>query len=1225
MTTWGKPLLLLPSEMVLYPKKGDPHDDERQGTFDKFSFFVHADEVKALVASVGANPEKAAEVYPRFKLIFEFYQEQPELLDTNLESIFSPLTQILRQKATALFEARDASRSLGSDETTTVNVLRMLHVITTVRGHKEVVRFYPVDVASFEPVLFALIALRRSRAEGAWEAQCQLMLWLSALVLIPFDLRIVDSSFVGGEQDATQQGLVERIMGLCKEFLSSPGTVRNFACLLAARLLTRSGSAAELKEFVQFSKGTVATADKPENLFLVIGTVQTLAQIFKFGARQDLAAAALEVWSIAESVVASQVGQSNLLLRKLAVKLVQRVGLVLLEPRPVRWRYQQRPSFLVDNLKAAGDGHLASRVEDSGKGEELQEPDEKAFEESWDVPEEIEGLIDSLFRGISDKDTMVRWSAAKGLGRICGRLPKALVDEILGTVVQAFSPLETDFGWHGACLTIAELSSRGLLLPESFPSVIPSICQALVYDVSRGSYSVGTHVRDAAAHVCWALARAYEPAVLAPSMQQLAPVLMTVACTDREVKCRRAAAAAFQECAGRLGNVPHGIDVLTLADYFTLSTRTQAYLVVTPSVAAYQFYKQHLIDHLLNVKLRHWDITLRQLTAETLGKLVLVDTEFFSTAAIDALIPRCLDSVLEVRHGSALGLSQVLLALHGAGLSLTADRQDKVRTIVVEIEKARLYRGKGGQIMRCAVSSIIGAVAACGLTKTRKLRLRLLDSVHENMRQPNQEHQAEALKALRPLAREFLMEETDLMLDRMTRRYMSQLHDENVAVRRAHSLALGMLPKMFLSPVVSDVVDSLSSATKVEENPDERDAESRVNAVTGLVDVVCQCFGDKDDLKMGGLEIVRDRVMECLFAAMEDYTTDYRGDVGSWVREVTMAGLRKMLLLLAPVMEERISEPANRVVGLLIRNSVERISRIREYAIKNLKALLEAEPIGRFVHEQGRLLEIASADDAGERFATMKDIPKMVPFLRTEVYQFPLLEGLVTSIGGLDKSLTDVTSVALVRHVVDMEKCDDVAALQNFVSVFFNVWRYHKRSSRMSLSLLRTADLLLKSTCLGTLHDAGDAFQVDVLELTKSEGRKCRDFTRLLAVGNVLSHLAPSELAPVRESAWKGLMVLLGSAYPRIRKGTAETIYERLLFENEDELVGKVMETLLETSWDGDMDGVQAAREKLCGLLKLPPPARKKDGRKARGSGTDAQVDENASYQALVDDFVRLV
>ena len=48
--------------------------------------------------------------------------------------------------------------------------------------------------------------------------------------------------------------------------------------------------------------------------------------------------------------------------------------------------------------------------------------------------------------------------------------------------------------------------------------------------------SVGAHVRDAAAYVCWAFARAYEREAMAEAAAQLAPALLAVACYDREVR-----------------------------------------------------------------------------------------------------------------------------------------------------------------------------------------------------------------------------------------------------------------------------------------------------------------------------------------------------------------------------------------------------------------------------------------------------------------------------------------------------------------------------------------------------------------------------------------------------------------------------------------------------------------------------------------------------------------
>lgn len=100
---------------------------------------------------------------------------------------------------------------------------------------------------------------------------------------------------------------------------------------------------------------------------------------------------------------------------------------------------------------------------------------------------------------------------------------------------------------------LAELARRGLLLPERLPTVAPLVVRALEYDVRRGPCrwgvyqqlgvclhgsggvarlcrcvcgtflerglppmrcSVGAHVRDAAAYVCWAFARAYSPEAL---------------------------------------------------------------------------------------------------------------------------------------------------------------------------------------------------------------------------------------------------------------------------------------------------------------------------------------------------------------------------------------------------------------------------------------------------------------------------------------------------------------------------------------------------------------------------------------------------------------------------------------------------------------------------------------------------------------------------------------
>ncbi len=184
-------------------------------------------------------------------------------------------------------------------------------------------------------------------------------------------------------------------------------------------------------------------------------------------------------------------------------------------------------------------------------------------------------MIEQLLSGLCDKDTVVRWSAAKGIGRITNRLPRDLADEVVSSVLQICTKFETDTAWHGACLALAGLARRGLLLPQKLASAIPIVVKALGYDVRFGATSVGANVRDAACYVCWAFARAYSREVMAPHVSALADAMLVTALFDREINVRRAAAAAFQENVGRQGydNFDHGIDIITAANFFTLGNR----------------------------------------------------------------------------------------------------------------------------------------------------------------------------------------------------------------------------------------------------------------------------------------------------------------------------------------------------------------------------------------------------------------------------------------------------------------------------------------------------------------------------------------------------------------------------------------------------------------------------------------------------------------------------
>ena len=134
---------------------------------------------------------------------------------------------------------------------------------------------------------------------------------------------------------------------------------------------------------------------------------------------------------------------------------------------------------------------------------------------------------------------------------------------------------------------------------------------------SQGRRSVGSHVRDAACYVAWAFARAYEPHVMRPHVATLACAMVVTAICDREVNCRRAASAAFQENVGRQGhgNFPNGIAVLTAADYISLGNRRRAYVEISVIVSQFPMYRGAIMEHMLKVKLFHWEETMRTLAA----------------------------------------------------------------------------------------------------------------------------------------------------------------------------------------------------------------------------------------------------------------------------------------------------------------------------------------------------------------------------------------------------------------------------------------------------------------------------------------------------------------------------------------------------------------------------------------------------------------------------------
>ncbi|KAK9846640.1 hypothetical protein WJX81_008203 [Elliptochloris bilobata] len=1074
------------------------------------TYVEEADELAAIVGCVrDSHGAQAAAVYQRFHQILSRYQEQPQLLDPHLSAIVEPLAGVLREGAVA---------EPPEDIAVIVAVSRLLWAAATIRGAKVVTKFFPNQAADLEPVLALLHHLDApdgaptgAEASG-WEAQCVALAWLEQLVLLPFDLALLDSSLGTaapapgvGECAPLARGLVQR----CQALLSAPGSARDAAARLLGRLLARPDMAAALDAFAAWAADALG-ASGPEAVFLVPGVACALAAVCEATPRGQACTLAPLLWPSVSRLLDGGGPSHGVLARKLGVKLAQRLGLAFLPPREAAWRYRRGTAALGHTLGTEALPVPAPAADAGGEADDA------------DVAPEVEEALGLLLDALRDRDTVVRWQAAKGVGRITARLPQALGDEVAASVLELLAPTAGDGAWHGACLALAELARRGLLSPARLPAAAPLIATALHYDARRGSHSVGAHVRDAAAYVCWSLARAYEPRDMAPAFAVLAPALLATACYDREVMCRRAAAAAFQESVGRAGGgAPHGIEIVTAADFFSLATRQQAFLTVGPAVGAFGEFRAPLAEYLAARQLRHWEAALRALAARALGELVAAEPPLFAGRVLGGLLLLCLDPVLEVRHGAVLGVAELVAALASAGHALSAERLEAVAALVPAIERGRLFLGKGGELMRAAAARLVECIA--------------------------------------------------LALAATTLAFAAALADVSAAARRGAAAALGALPARLLRPAAETALGALAAAVLGNSSAGEPDAEARAAAVRALTAVAAELCP--------AAELLLERVVPVLLVAMGDYATDARGDVGSWVREAAMAGLEDALVRAAALAPAGAAEAVDRAsaagAAQLAKQAVERIARLREAAVGRLRALLRAgmRLPARHALEAAVLPTLPAS-------ASNPALGSLARLVREKPYTEAMLEGLAAAVGGLDGALGSAAAAALGDALADA----DDGALEDVGAALLAVWRRSARSPRLATPLLRLADTLFAHAGLGRLQPPASAFPGELLGVVAAETRGCRDVARLRAAASCLCHLVAGGGA-TQYGALQALLGLLASRLPRVRADTAEALYMQLLAMDEGELPGSnlptAMDLLTATAWDGPAREAAAARDAL--------------------------------------------
>ncbi|XP_056310187.1 tubulin-specific chaperone D-like [Danio aesculapii] len=241
------------------------------------SEFTESTETRALISSlpdIHHDTVSREATIEKFVVIMDRYQEQPHLLDPHLEWMLNMLLEMIRSEK--------------SPPLLVHLCFKFLYIISKVRGYKIFMQLFPHEVSDVQPVL-DLLCRQDQKDTETWETRYILLLWLSMTCLIPFDLSRLDGhlSTVPG---TNREPIMDRILEVAKSFLRVSDKSRDAASVLVSKFVTRPDvKQKRLGDFLDWCLTTISQSSEMtmEGTVILDGALQSLAQLFKHGKRDD--------------------------------------------------------------------------------------------------------------------------------------------------------------------------------------------------------------------------------------------------------------------------------------------------------------------------------------------------------------------------------------------------------------------------------------------------------------------------------------------------------------------------------------------------------------------------------------------------------------------------------------------------------------------------------------------------------------------------------------------------------------------------------------------------------------------------------------------------------------------------------------------------------------------------------------------------------------------------
>lgn len=530
-----------------------------------------------------------------------------------------------------------------------------------------------------------------------------------------------------------------------------------------------------------------------------------------------------------------------------------------------------------------------------------------------------------------------------------------------------------------------------------------------------------------------------------------------------------------------------------------------------------------------------------------------------------------------------------------------------------------MYRGKGGESIRFAACKLIEALSLAKIPFvnkrveagddqkkpkiTRTFGQLIQMNIDENLRHPNEEVQLAANKALRVFTKHCYSHPPKKPAFDLVSKYVNYvLKEENPSARRGFTLALGSFPESFYSYIYEDqstlldsVLDALKFSSEIEDDPEQRDPETRRNAATSLSSL---CFTTQHEFfKSHRIE----KAFEIFLRGSRDYSTENRGDVGSWVRQASLIALEdfmslliqgkhtSLFFLLILAFSNQTENQANEKISheflkTVIEACFEKIDKLRVCAGNILERVVHSSRF-MFIHLPGKeqLERLCSSEidwaKPHESYAKLLEYLYPVSFYRRHVFS-----GIIPSVGGIASSISvDYPHPLLTFMKTKLKTKEETEQFEEEVLAIFHTYQHN---DRVILPLIKILSQLFRQNILNASL-LSSHFGSELLSCLKKETAGCKEILKMLTSISLFCWLV-TFLQPIRNSAFTRILVFLGNPVPKVRKLAANEIYTRLLID--DTILSPnqngVMDLLSQTKWDAkDLQAIRGKRNEIAVLL----------------------------------------